>query len=250
MRLSALGVMSVPLLLAGCSSVVSRPQPFVGTQFKAGEAPALIDGVTYWMPKRDIVVSVMVGADGVSEGTAGGDPTTKSPQPKKIQTQAVRTGTGDPPTDGKKPQDGKPTNDKPADDTPAPPPGNDGGKSPDPEAPKSPTIKIGVTPSYADVGKAYVAHFSRNLIGKNDLTIEVNERGLLSSAKSVTTSQLSDILKFRGRLRRRDTCRRIRRQPAERQLPQESQLRLPRRPGQGGGGMTYQCQTLMTATFM
>ncbi len=46
-----------------------------------------------------------------------------------------------------------------------------------------------------DMSTRYVATFSKNLAGKNDLQIGIAANGLLTSSTSTTTSQVSDILK-------------------------------------------------------
>jgi hypothetical protein len=188
MKRTMLGTVAIALLTTSCSSVVSRPQPFTG---KPENPPRLTDGLTYWMPKRDIIVSVSLG--GADEPTAaeGEKESTKPMKPAKPGGKAS------PP---KKAQ-GDSASDAPAEpipESPAPSPKEGANKPSEPATPESPVIKIGVTPSYADTTTAYVAHFKRNVVGKNQLTIEVNDRGLLSSAKSETTSQLSEIFSALG----------------------------------------------------
>jgi hypothetical protein len=210
MKTSALGIVLLSLWIVGCTSVSSRQQPFVATgKVDSAAKPALTDGVTYWMPKRDIVVSVTMDDEkSKPEATGAADAPTEPSGKKNAVAKASQAllagarGKGKPGNDS--PAQGKPAEGQPAEkpqekpaDEPAERPAEKPAEEPasnDPEAPTVPVIKIGVSPSYADESVAYVARFSRNFIGKNDLTIEVSDRGLLTSSKTVTTSQLSDIL--------------------------------------------------------
>jgi hypothetical protein len=62
------------------------------------------------------------------------------------------------------------------------------------------TLSVETTPAYPDDKHRYVIHFGRNLAGKNELDIGVTPSGLLTSAKSTTTSSFSDVLKGLGGL--------------------------------------------------
>jgi len=57
------------------------------------------------------------------------------------------------------------------------------------------TATISTTTAYADVGQPYVLNFKRNWVGNNELDVSVNSVGLLTSAKSTTTSGIADVLK-------------------------------------------------------
>jgi hypothetical protein len=136
------------------------------------------------MPMRDIVVSITLGAEAEAE-TASADEGPAPPKKgkgKKEDAQQRANQPGDPDADDAA---GGGKVDPPADPKKDPPEA--------PAIPESPVIKIAASSSYADTTQAFVARFSRNLIGKNQLTIEVNDRGLLNSAKSETTSELSQI---------------------------------------------------------
>lgn len=56
------------------------------------------------------------------------------------------------------------------------------------------TLTADSTTAYPDPGRRYLVKFSRNWVGKNDLDVGVTPSGLLTSAKSTTTSDLSDVL--------------------------------------------------------
>ena len=56
-------------------------------------------------------------------------------------------------------------------------------------------LALGTTPSYPDLSTQYVLKHGTNLFGKNTLDVGVNEKGLLSSTKSTTTSSVSDVFK-------------------------------------------------------
>ena len=57
-----------------------------------------------------------------------------------------------------------------------------------------PTIDIKTSEAVPDVAAGpFLASFRRNFIGKNELKIKVNDKGLLDSSKAVTTSDLSTI---------------------------------------------------------
>ncbi|MDN3922525.1 hypothetical protein [Roseateles violae] len=49
--------------------------------------------------------------------------------------------------------------------------------------------------AYPDLSQPYVLNFNRNWIGKNEIKVGVGASGLLTSAKSTTTSGISDVLK-------------------------------------------------------
>jgi hypothetical protein len=56
-------------------------------------------------------------------------------------------------------------------------------------------VAVSVTPAYPDTTNRYVMQYARNLFGKNVLDVAINEKGLLSSARSTTTSSVSEIFK-------------------------------------------------------
>lgn len=56
----------------------------------------------------------------------------------------------------------------------------------------TPSVAAGET--YPDMSTRYVLKFNRNLVGKNKLTVGINEKGLLTSANAETTSQVSEAM--------------------------------------------------------
>lgn len=56
-------------------------------------------------------------------------------------------------------------------------------------------VTIAPTPAYADLANPYVLNFKRNWLGKNEIEIGVKSTGLLTSAKSTTTSGVGEALK-------------------------------------------------------
>jgi hypothetical protein len=58
-----------------------------------------------------------------------------------------------------------------------------------------PKVAIAVTKAYPDRSKPYALRFGSNAFGTNTLDVVVTEQGLLSSAKSTTTSTVQDALK-------------------------------------------------------
>jgi hypothetical protein len=56
-------------------------------------------------------------------------------------------------------------------------------------------ITLGTTQSYPDLSKQYVLRHGGNLLGKNVSDVTITEAGLLSTAKSETTSNVSDVFK-------------------------------------------------------
>jgi hypothetical protein len=105
------------IALSACSSIRSIQNPAKGTDY--------VDGLTYFMPKKDLLVTVKV---------------------EKKNCENVIT-----------------------------------------------QITLGTTPSYPDLSEYYVLRYQKNLVGKNTLDVGVNEAGLLTSAKSTTVSQISDV---------------------------------------------------------
>jgi len=105
------------IALSACSSIRSIQNPAKGTDY--------VDGLTYFMPKKDLLVTVKV---------------------EKKNCENVIT-----------------------------------------------QITLGTTPSYPDLSEYYVLRYQKNLVGKNTLDVGVNETGLLTSAKSTTVSQISDV---------------------------------------------------------
>ena len=57
------------------------------------------------------------------------------------------------------------------------------------------TVTVLATSAYADLEQPYVLNFKRNWIGKNEIAVGISSTGLLTSAKSTTTSGISDALK-------------------------------------------------------
>lgn len=61
------------------------------------------------------------------------------------------------------------------------------------------SIVFGTTGAYPDLSNQYVLHYSRNLLGKNELDVQVTTSGLLTDkALSKTTNQLSEFLRAIG----------------------------------------------------
>lgn len=58
-----------------------------------------------------------------------------------------------------------------------------------------PVVNIEPTPAIPDSQHRFVASFSRNYAGKNELNVAVNSSGLLTTGNSTTTSQVADVLK-------------------------------------------------------
>lgn len=56
-------------------------------------------------------------------------------------------------------------------------------------------VTLGTTPAYPDLSKQYVLRYAGNAFGKNTLDIGITESGLLTSAKSTTTSQVAEAFK-------------------------------------------------------
>lgn len=54
-------------------------------------------------------------------------------------------------------------------------------------------INFSTTEAYPDLSKRYVLKHSSSLISKNDLDVQITERGLLTSSKSTTTSKLNEV---------------------------------------------------------
>lgn len=102
-------------ILTACSSIKSIETPKAGTD--------TTDGVTYFMPKKDILIKIKIEKGNATE------------------------------------------------------------------------ISIGTTPSYPDLSTQYVLRYSGNAFGKNTLNLSVSDSGLLSSAKSTTTSNVTDTFK-------------------------------------------------------
>jgi hypothetical protein len=57
------------------------------------------------------------------------------------------------------------------------------------------SVTIESSAAYPDLSLPFVLNFNRNFIGKNEIKVGVGESGLLTSAKSTTTSGISDVLK-------------------------------------------------------
>lgn len=57
------------------------------------------------------------------------------------------------------------------------------------------TVTIASTAAFPDTARPYAINFNRNLVGKNAMNVGVSSMGLLSSAKSTSTSGLTDALK-------------------------------------------------------
>ncbi|HVE52541.1 MAG TPA: hypothetical protein VNB23_04095 [Ramlibacter sp.] len=57
------------------------------------------------------------------------------------------------------------------------------------------TATIDTTSAYPDMDQPFVLNFGRNLVGRNELNIGIGSTGLLTSAKSTTTSGIADALK-------------------------------------------------------
>lgn len=99
--------------IASCSSIKSTENP------KAND----VDGLTYYMPKKDFVVTVNVDSNKVKK------------------------------------------------------------------------VSFGTTPAYPDLSKQYVLNHGSNFLGKNTLDVAVTEKGLLTSSKSTTVSNVTDAFK-------------------------------------------------------
>ncbi len=56
-------------------------------------------------------------------------------------------------------------------------------------------VTLGTTPAYPDLSKQYVLRHGSNYLGKNTLDVSVNEKGLLTSSKSTTVSNVTDAFK-------------------------------------------------------
>jgi len=56
-------------------------------------------------------------------------------------------------------------------------------------------VVLGTTASYPDLSKQYVLRYGGNVFGKNTLDVRVNEAGLLTSTKSTTISNVTDVFK-------------------------------------------------------
>jgi hypothetical protein len=117
-------------LLASCAAIQSVV------------APTKVDGLAYYMPMKDIVITV-------TPGDAAKPPAAQAAAPS-----------GTPPA-----------------------------------KPVPPKIAIAVTKSYPDRSKPYALRFGTNAFGTHTLDVVVTEQGLLSSAKSTTTSTVQDALK-------------------------------------------------------
>ncbi|GGO86267.1 hypothetical protein GCM10011348_36730 [Marinobacterium nitratireducens] len=63
------------------------------------------------------------------------------------------------------------------------------------ESNKITRVSFGTTPAYPDLSKQYVLNHGSNLLGKNTLDVAVNEKGLLTSSKSTTVSNVTDAFK-------------------------------------------------------
>ena len=56
-------------------------------------------------------------------------------------------------------------------------------------------VELGTTSSYPDLSKQYVLRHGGNVFGKNTLDVGINENGLLTSTKSTTVSNVTDVFK-------------------------------------------------------
>lgn len=56
-------------------------------------------------------------------------------------------------------------------------------------------VSFGTTPAYPDLAKQYVLNHGSNFLGKNTLNVAVTEKGLLTSSKSTTVSNVTDAFK-------------------------------------------------------
>ena len=111
----AVVIVLAAIAFAACSSIKSIESPGQGTKS--------VDGLTYFMPKKDLLVTIKIEGDKITK------------------------------------------------------------------------VTLGTTPSYPDLSKQYVLRYQKNLVGKNTLDVGINEAGLLTSAKSTTVSQVTDVFK-------------------------------------------------------
>lgn len=117
-------------LLASCAAIQSVVDP------------KKVDGLAYYMPMKDIMITV-------TAGDAANAPAAQAAVPS----------------------------------------GAPAGK------PAPPKVVIAATKAYPDRSKPYALRFGSNAFGTNTLDVVVTEQGLLSSAKSTTTSTVQDALK-------------------------------------------------------
>lgn len=104
-------VVLVAIALSACSSIKSIESPDTG-----------IEGLTYFMPKKDILITIKVDKDKTD-------------------------------------------------------------------------VTLGTTTSYPDLSKQYILRHGGNLFGQNKLDVTITEAGLLTSSKSTTVSNVSDVFK-------------------------------------------------------
>lgn len=56
-------------------------------------------------------------------------------------------------------------------------------------------VSFGTTPAFPDLSKQYVLNHGSNFLGKNTLDVAITEKGLLTSSKSTTVSNVTDAFK-------------------------------------------------------
>ncbi|HBN6206099.1 TPA: hypothetical protein L3M66_004780 [Vibrio parahaemolyticus] len=56
-------------------------------------------------------------------------------------------------------------------------------------------VSFGTTPAFPDLSKQYVLNHGSNFLGKNTLDVGITEKGLLTSSKSTTVSNVTDAFK-------------------------------------------------------
>lgn len=165
----ALLILSATLGVAGCASVRSTYDT----------EPNVDDGLVYFMPKRDIVVSITVPprnpqANTGSSGSAGNAGGARNAGNAGNAGSAGDSGNGgDAGTAGN---------------------AGNAGNARAPQNPQVHVITVEAGPAYPDTLRRFVLDYQRNFVGTNKLDIKVNERGLLDSAGSTTTTGVSDML--------------------------------------------------------
>jgi len=174
---------TIGLLLSGCASISSQvvctKNKMANTKACEAEKPAFGDGITYYLPRRDIRLHVSIAPSKKDVSTSGSsDKTTATISTAVNQPIDLSIGAANP-------------------KTPAP--------DPAPTAPKTVPLSVTITlvnnylsETIPDPDNIFLLRYNKNYIGENNMAVGVNSYGLLTVTHADTINKINEIAKNIG----------------------------------------------------